>query len=211
EEGGAPDDGPCDKGINLNDCHTFFFFFGWCFPPSGPLPPPRLGPPPDPGGNPKDQPTKDQVKCALVQRITKGLLGVANIADATIRAVALPAGVSAVAEAPPAAGVLAVYGTTSIFGQATAGSAQIVSAITGRTGGTPGRVEQVGNILSGPAAGFTILLLTHGNFDLAERGADLESFMNGGVGLVNKAEPLFQRAAEALLGAAGMAGPSCSN
>jgi len=64
DEAGPPDDSPCDKGINLNDCHTFFFFFGWCFPPSGPLPPPKLDPPPDSGGTAPGSQQKDQKKCS---------------------------------------------------------------------------------------------------------------------------------------------------
>ncbi|MGH9395143.1 MAG: RHS repeat-associated core domain-containing protein, partial [Terriglobales bacterium] len=63
DEGDLAEDGPCNGGINLNDCHTFFFFFGWCFPPSGPLPPPKVSPPPDPGGTAPGSQQKDQKKC----------------------------------------------------------------------------------------------------------------------------------------------------
>jgi len=65
DEGGARDDGPCDHGINLNDCHTFFFFFGWRFPTSGSLPPSKVGPPSDPGGTVPDSQQEDHNRVRL--------------------------------------------------------------------------------------------------------------------------------------------------
>jgi hypothetical protein len=61
------------------------------------------------------------------------------------------AGLGATGAGAPAAAVLGVYGTVSIFGQGLAGTAQLYSAITGNYG-TPAQVARVGNILAGQSS-----------------------------------------------------------
>jgi hypothetical protein len=146
--------------------------------------------------------------CSTTSRVVQGALGVANIADAGIRALGLPGVVGALAGAPPAAAVAGVYGVTSVFGQGLSGSAQLFGAIRGSNSGTIGQIQQVGNILAGPASGLGTLV-AGGSTAAAERNANVESLFNGGVGLVNKAAPLIQRLAEAALGAAGVSNVGC--
>ena len=68
------------------------------------------------------------------------MMGAANLGLAVNKAPELGAvvwGLSVTGAGVPAAAVLAVYGTTSIFGQGLSGSAQLYSAATGNYG-TPG-------------------------------------------------------------------------
>jgi RHS repeat-associated protein len=146
--------------------------------------------------------------CSTYRRIVQGGLGIANIIDAGLRAYALPEVIGALAEAPPAAGVAGAYFTTSIFGQAMSGGAQLFGAIVGDNGGRISQFQQTGDILGGPAAGLGTLMLGGSN-EAAQRNANMESVINGGVGLVDKATPLFQRGAELVLSVAGMSGAGC--
>ncbi|MEO6804841.1 MAG: RHS repeat-associated core domain-containing protein [Edaphobacter sp.] len=145
--------------------------------------------------------------CAIGARVVQGLIGVANLGDAYVRAQAVGAGTLALAEAPPAAAVYLIYGTTSVFGQALAGGAQVAQAVTGNGGAQP--LEQIGNVLSGPASGLTTLVVTGGNLEKAATYANRESFFNGGVGLVNKAAPPLLRLGEFALGAIGLGSVGC--
>ena len=135
-------------------------------------------------------------------------MGVANLTDAAYRSKGLAGGVALLAETPPAAATLAIYGATSIFGQVIAGGAQIVQAVTGSDAAKP--VEQAGNIIAGPAAGLTTLVRTGGNAGQAEANANVENLYNGGVGLFSKATPALTRTAEFALSAIGMGSVGCS-
>ncbi len=154
------------------------------------------------------QPPSANNGCSTFNRVVQGMLGAANVVDAGVRAYALPELVGALAEAPPAAGVAGVYGITSIFGQAISGGAQLLGAIAGSNGGTLGEIHQTGDILGGPVAGLGTLMLG-GSMETAQRNATIEGVWNGGVGLVDKATPLFQRGAEAVLSLAGVSGAGC--
>ncbi len=82
-------------------------------------------------------------------------MGAANLGLAVGKGFALGgavAGLGATGVGAPAAAVLAVYGTVSIFGQGLTGAAQLYSAATGNYG-TAADVAQIGNILSGPVSG----------------------------------------------------------
>ena len=142
------------------------------------------------GGRPRSQPqpapsnppTKGN---CTAQRIYSGLMGTANLAVAVGKGFVLGtavAGVGSTGVGAPAAAVLAVYGTTSVFGQGVAGAAQLYSAFTGNYG-TAGKVAQAGNILAGPAMGFGTLIAA-GTVQTAERRASYESFATalGGLG-----------------------------
>jgi hypothetical protein len=130
-----------------------------------------------------------------VQRVTQGLAGTANLLDASLRARALVGAVAALAENPPAAGTAAVYGVVSIFGQTVSGTAQIGEAVTGNSSGTAHNLEQVGNMLSGPAAGLTTMIRTQ-NLNKAAAAGNVESVFTAGTGLVDKATPMIQRVVE---------------
>jgi hypothetical protein len=87
-------------------------------------------------------------------------MGAANLGLAVGKGFALGgavAGLGATGVGAPAAAVLAVYGTVSIFGQGLTGAAQLYSAATGNYGTAAG-VAQIGNILSGPVSGLGTLL-----------------------------------------------------
>jgi len=144
--------------------------------------------------------------CGLATRVSQVALGAANLADAGVRATQLPTAVLGASSAPPVAGVVAVYGVTNIFGQVVSGVAQITGAITGNGGG---RLQQIGNILSGPAAGLTTLAAT-GSAARAETAASVESTYTLGTGLIDKSLPILQRAAETALGAVGLTASGCS-
>ena len=123
---------------------------------------------------PSNPPTKGN---CTAQRIYSGLMGTANLAVAIGKGFAIGtavASVGATGVGAPAAATLAVYGTTSVFGQGLAGATQLYSAFTGNYG-TAGKVAQVGNILAGPAMGFGTLI-AGGTMQTAERQASYESF-----------------------------------
>jgi hypothetical protein len=123
---------------------------------------------------PSNPPTKGN---CTAQRIYSGLMGTANLAVAIGKGFVLGTAVASVGSTgvgAPAAAALAVYGTTSVFGQGVAGAAQLYSAFTGNYG-TAGRVAQAGNILAGPAMGFGTLI-AGGTMQTAERKASYESF-----------------------------------
>jgi RHS repeat-associated protein len=120
------------------------------------------------------------------QRIYSGLIGGANLGVAFGKSTEIGGGVSSLAATGvgvPAAAVLGVYGTVSTFGQALTGASQLYSAFTGNYG-TPARIAQIGNILSGPIFGLGTLM-EGGSLETAERNAGLESVYNGGTGLIN--------------------------
>jgi RHS repeat-associated protein len=120
------------------------------------------------------------------KRIASGLTGIMNLAMATYKApelVGSVAGLAATGVGAPAGALLGVYGTTSIFGQGLAGTAQLYSAFTGQYG-TSARAEQVGNILSGPATGLGTLIMG-GNMESAEKNAAVESMFTGGTAFVD--------------------------
>ena len=121
-----------------------------------------------------------------IQRATSGVMGAANLGLAVGKGFALGgavAGLGATGVGAPAAAVLAVYGTVSIFGQGLTGAAQLYSAATGNYG-TAGRVAQIGNILSGPVSGLGTLL-SGGSLAAAERNAGYESAFTAGAGLID--------------------------
>ena len=79
-------------------------------------------------------PPKSGTQTCAGQRVASGILGVANLGLAAYKAQQLPlvvAGLASTGAGAPAAGVAAAYGTTSIFGQALTGTAQLYSAATG--------------------------------------------------------------------------------
>ncbi len=113
-------------------------------------------------------------------------MGAANLGLAITKGVGLGAavaGLGATGAGAPAAAVLGVYGTVSIFGQGLTGAAQLYSAFTGNYG-TPGRVAQVGNILSGPVSGLGTLV-AGGSMAAAERNAGYESLFTAGSGFID--------------------------
>ena len=121
-----------------------------------------------------------------IQRATSGVMGAANLGLAVGKAFALGgavAGLGATGVGAPAAAVLAVYGTVSIFGQGLAGAAQLYSAATGNYG-TAAQVAQIGNILSGPVSGLATLV-GGGSLATAERNAGYESAFTAGAGLID--------------------------
>jgi RHS repeat-associated protein len=123
---------------------------------------------------PSNPPTKGN---CTAQRIYSGLMGTANLAVAIGKGFAIGtavASVGATGVGAPAAATLAVYGTTSVFGQGLAGATQLYSAFTGNYG-TAGKVAQAANILAGPAMGFGTLI-AGGTMQTAERQASYESF-----------------------------------
>jgi RHS repeat-associated protein len=127
----------------------------------------------------------NKVSCTA-QRIASGLMGGANLGLAIYKApdlVAVVLALSGTAAGAPAAGVLGAYGTTSLFGQALAGTAQLYSAATGNYG-TPAKVAQAGTILSGPVSGLGTLA-AGGSAATAERNAGLESMFTAGTGFVS--------------------------
>lgn len=92
-------------------------------------------------------------------------------------------GLAATGAGATAAGVLAAYGTTSIFGQGLTGVAQFYSAATGNYGG-PVQVAQIGSVLSGPVSGLGTLI-AGGSLASAEKNANYESLFTAGTGLVD--------------------------
>ena len=121
-----------------------------------------------------------------IQRATSGVMGAANLGLAVGKGFALGgavAGLGATGVGAPAAAVLAVYGTVSIFGQGLTGAAQLYSAATGNYGTAAG-VAQIGNILSGPVSGLGTLL-GGGSLATAERNAGYESAFTAGAGLID--------------------------
>ncbi|MEO6910036.1 MAG: RHS repeat-associated core domain-containing protein [Edaphobacter sp.] len=159
-------------------------------------------------GNGNNRATAPNSGCSTTARVVQGALGIANLADAGVRALGLPTVVGALSGAPPVAAVAGVYGVTSIFGQGLSGSAQLIGAIRGSNSGAVGQAQQVGNILAGPASGFGTII-AGGSTAAAERNANIESLYFGGVGLVNKAAPLVLRLTEAALGTAGVSNVGC--
>ena len=130
-------------------------------------------------------PAPNKTACTA-QRIISGVIGAANLGLAITKGVALGgvvAGLGATGVGAPAAAVVGVYGTVSIFGQGLAGAAQLYSAFTGNYG-TPGKVAQVGNILSGPVSGLGTLL-AGGSPAQAETNAGYESAYTAGAGLID--------------------------
>jgi RHS repeat-associated protein len=120
------------------------------------------------------------------QRLYSGVMGAANVGLAISKGFALGgavAGFGATGAGAPAAAVLGVYGTVSIFGQGLTGAAQLYSAVTGNYG-TPGRVAQIGNILSGPVSGLGTLV-QGGSLAAAEQNAGYESLFTAGSGLID--------------------------
>ena len=203
---GGPDDQGGHSGTYTSNQGCANWVWVQDGPPQGGVPGGQLGGSKSPAQqSPNRAPNKP---CAVSSRVAQGIVGVANVGDAYLRAQAVIAGTVALAEAPPAAAVFAIYGTTSVFGQATAGVAQITQAVTGNGGAKP--IEQVGNILAGPAAGLTTLV-AGGSAEQAETNANRESFFNGGVGLVNKATPLLLRLGEFALGAVGLGSVGCGS
>lgn len=121
-----------------------------------------------------------------IQRATSGVMGAANLGLAVGKGFALGgavAGLGATGVGAPAATVLAVYGTVSIFGQGLTGAAQLYSAATGNYGTAAG-VAQIGNILSGPVSGLGTLL-GGGSLAAAEGNAGYESAFTAGAGLID--------------------------
>jgi hypothetical protein len=113
-------------------------------------------------------------------------LGAANLGSAIYKAQNLPiaiGGLAATGAGAPAAGVLAAYGTTSIFGQGLAGVAQLYSAATGNYG-RPVQVAQIGSILSGPVSGL-VTLVAGGSLASAEKNANYENLFTAGTGFVD--------------------------
>lgn len=113
-------------------------------------------------------------------------MGAANLGLAVGKGFALGgavAGLGATGVGAPAAAVLAVYGTVSIFGQGLTGAAQLYSAATGNYG-TAAQVAQIGNILSGPVSGLGTLL-GGGSLAAAETNAGYESAFTAGAGLID--------------------------
>ena len=141
-----------------------------------------------PPAQPKPKPTKplpNKGNCTA-QRVLSGMMGVTNLGLAAYKATVLPGAVGALGATgvgAPAAAVLGVYGTVSITGQSISGTAQLYSAFTGNYG-TPAKIAQVGNILSGPATGLGTLIMG-GSLATAERNAGYESIYTAGAGLIN--------------------------
>jgi hypothetical protein len=130
-----------------------------------------------------DAPSKGN---CTAQRIVSGITGAANLGVAAAKIpdlIGTVVALGATGEGAPAAAVLGVYGTTSIFGQGLAGAAQLYSAFTGNYG-APAQVAQIGNILSGPVSGLGTLL-AGGSLATAERNAGYESMFTAGSGLIN--------------------------
>ena len=146
----------------------------------------QVAPPQDLSADSKEQ---------KAERAEQALEGTANLLDASLRAKALGGAVAALSEAPPAAAVVAVYGVVSIFGQTITGTAQITEAFTGNNSGVAHKAEQVGNILSGPAAGLITAAKTR-NLNKAATAGNVESLYTAGTGLVDKSIPFLQRAVE---------------
>jgi len=125
-------------------------------------------------------------RTCTAQRIGSGLMGAANLGLAIYKTPELLARVLALSgtvAGAPAAGVLGAYGTTSLFGQALAGTAQLYSAASGNYG-TPTKVAQVGTILSGPVSGLGTLA-AGGSLATAEKNAGFESMFTAGTGFVS--------------------------
>lgn len=154
-------------------------------------------------------PSNNPCSPSVAGRIAQGLQGTANIADAGLRGAALPLAVLGLSEAPPAAAVVGVYGSVSVFGQAFAGGSQIFEAVSGNSSGAAHQAEQIGNILSGPASGLTTLAITGGNLDAAETSANWESLYTGGAGLIDKTVPLLQRITEFGMSVMGVTDSGC--
>jgi RHS repeat-associated protein len=178
-----PDDTGCDCGPNCvgvvadpptplpDPCDTYDCFAG----------PPSSGP--GGGGGTGTAPNKGN---CTAQRIVSGITGAANLGVAAAKIpdlIGTVVALGATGEGAPAAAVLGVYGTTSIFGQGLAGAAQLYSAFTGNYG-APAQVAQIGNILSGPVSGLGTLL-AGGSLATAERNAGYESMFTAGSGLIN--------------------------
>jgi len=119
------------------------------------------------------------------------ILGLSNLGLASAKTVDLAAADGILALSAPesdgasvgVAAVVTVYGTTSITGQAASGTAQLYSA----AGGDPEvaeKMEQVGDILSGPLTGISTLVATN-NGAQAQQMANVESTITAGAGLVN--------------------------
>jgi len=131
---------------------------------------------------------KTGTQTCTAQRFASAIMGAANLGSAIYKAQELPAavaGLAATGAGAPAAGVLAAYGTTSIFGQSLAGMAQLYSAATGNYG-RPVQVAQIGSILSGPASGL-VTLVAGGSLARAEKNANYESLFTAGTGFVDAA------------------------
>lgn len=143
----------------------------------------------------QEQGTKSNQSEQIGQRVVQGLTGAANLLDAGLRARGLVSAVAALAETPPAAATLAVYGVVSITGQSISGTAQVAEAITGNSSGIAHKAEQVGDMLSGPAAGLITAAKTR-DLSKAASAGNTESCYTAGAGLVDKSVPLIQRVVE---------------
>jgi hypothetical protein len=100
------------------------------------------------------------------QRVTAGLQGVLNIGEAGLKTFgSVTLGAASIAAAPETLSAsllglgVAGYGTLSSVGQATSGSAQLVTAFTGDVQAGEG-MQQVGDIMSRPLTGIPTLAYT---------------------------------------------------
>jgi RHS repeat-associated protein len=144
-----------------------------------------------------------------LERLTKGLEGVANLEDASLRAGGTLATAAGTSEAPPVAAGVLLYGTVSVIGQTVTGVAQIAEGVTGNESGEANRAENAGTALSGPISGM-LTLAGGGTLDEAARNATREGYVNLGVGLVDKAVPFGMKAAETMLAITGSSDFPCN-
>ena len=131
---------------------------------------------------PFDTPAPNNAACNI-QRATSGVMGAANLGLAGQRICVWRrcSWSRRNGRGDPAAAVLAVYGTVSIFGQGLTGAVQLYSAATGNYGTAAG-VAQIGNIrvrwvVSEPCWAVEALS--------SERNAGYESAFTAGAGLID--------------------------
>ncbi len=151
------------------------------------------------GGTPKQKPApKPASKAAnngkthgcVGTRIVKGVQGVANITLGELKtAGAIGVGLLGAGGAPETGGVSlsatlgAGYLAVSSQGQVLSGTGQLYSAISGNFQ-TGEQIQQVGDIISGPISGITVLVVAK-NPEAAALAANFESAITLGAGAVN--------------------------
>lgn len=146
------------------------------------------------------------------QRVTAGVQGVLNLGLAIDKGYQAGeeafAGLLATPTGPPSWGVLAKagYDTTSAIGQATSATGQFVIALSENPQAGQ-QIQQVGDIMSGPATGISTLMIT-GDAATAQRNANFESFIFSGAGLVDSmaSKNVIQSAVDFGLSALGLVG-----